>query len=241
MKSLFYPLLFFFTVQCCYAQIPNTLTTKEKAEGWKLLFDGETIQGWHIYGKKGLGPAWIIKDDALTLSVPNKAGNKAEGGGDIVTDKAFSGDFEFKIDWRISSYGNSGVFFFVEESAVYPNLYDTGLELQFTDNKIYEGAERNNKKRAGDLFGVISTGISEVNPANEWNQVHVIFKGKKLDVFMNGFHIHELNFESDFGKEAIANSFLNSAPIGKGDFEGRIGLQDWGSEVSFRNMKYRAF
>lgn len=239
MRFLIGTLIVFCVVQFCSAQAPNTLTSNEKEEGWKLLFDGENIEGWHIYGKKGLGPAWIIKDHALTLSVPNKAGNKAEGGGDIVTDRSFSGDFEFKIDWKISSYGNSGVFFFVSEKDVYPNLYDTGLELQFTDNKIYEDAEKDNKKRAGDLFGVISTGISEVNPANEWNQVHVVFKNRKLDIFMNGFQIHELDLNSEFGKEIIAKSFLKSAPIGKGDFQGRIGLQDWGSEVAFRNIKYR--
>ena len=29
--------------------VPNTLTEQEKAEGWILMFDGESTEGWREY------------------------------------------------------------------------------------------------------------------------------------------------------------------------------------------------
>lgn len=218
---------------------PNTLSNQEAEEGWQLLFDGKTSAGWHTYGGAPVGPAWRIDEDALQLHVPNRAGNNTPGGGNLVTDKTFSGDFELKADWKIDNYTNSGLFLFVVEDTAYAQMYDTGLELQVTDNAIYEGAEANNTKRAGDFFGVASASTEAVKPVGEWNQVHIIRKGNSLKVYMNDQLIHDRRLDSPEWKEAMAGSKLKDAPIGQGQYEGRIGLQDWGSPVWFRNLKYR--
>ncbi|OIN58654.1 3-keto-disaccharide hydrolase [Arsenicibacter rosenii] len=235
-------ILFFLSIplfiQTVNAQSVNTLTTTEKKDGWVLLFNGKNKNGWHSYGKKGTGLAWIIDDNALKLHVPNRAGNKAANGGDIVTDAVFAENFEFKADWKVSRLANSGIFFFVTENAAYPNMHDTGLELQVLDDAIYEGA-RENTHRAGDFFGVANARLREVNPAGEWNQVHVIVYQNKLTVKMNGFTIQEHDLNSDDWKNRIAASGLKNAPLNKHQFKGRIGLQDWGSTVWYRNIKYR--
>ncbi len=75
------------------AQTPNTLSSQEKKEGWKLLFNGKDVTGWHSYGAKGIGSAWLVENGALKLNVPNRAGNKALNGGDIVNNEAITRRF----------------------------------------------------------------------------------------------------------------------------------------------------
>lgn len=231
-------LLLCFAGSLIQAQPLNTLSAQEKKDHWSLLFNGRDVTGWHTYGGKGVGSAWQIEQGALHLSVPNRAGNKAVNGGDLVTDATFSGDFEFKADWKVDRLTNSGIFFFVQETPAYKNVYDTGLELQVLDNAIYEGASEN-KHRAGDFFSVANARVREVNPVGSWNQLHVIMKKNQLTITMNGFTIHEHDLTSADWKQRLAGSKLKDAPIGKGQFKGRFGLQDWGSPVWFRNVKFR--
>ena len=56
---------------------PNTLTPQEQAEGWKLLFDGRTTNGWRGYKKDSVPEGWKVIDGALTLT--------AGRSGDIIT------------------------------------------------------------------------------------------------------------------------------------------------------------
>ncbi len=80
-----------------FSQGQNALSVAEKKQGWHLLFDGKSLKGWHAYGAALPGTAWKVEDGALKLDVPERAGNKAKNGGDIVTDEIFKGDFELKI------------------------------------------------------------------------------------------------------------------------------------------------
>lgn len=237
-KIAFAVLAFSFGYTPLQAQALNTLSVTEKKQGWTLLFNGRDVSGWHKYGDKGVGSAWRVEQGALTLNVPNRVGNKAVNGGDLVTDAVFSGDFEFKAEWKVGRLTNSGIFFFVQEAPQYKNIYDTGLELQLLDDAIYEGANENTH-RAGDFFSVANARVRELKPVGEWNQVHVIVKNHQLTVSMNGFSIQEHDLNGPDWKRRIAASKLSGAPIGKGQFTGRIGLQDWGSTVSFRNIKVR--
>lgn len=221
-----------------HAQKLNTLSAQEKKAGWKLLFNGVNTEGWHVYGKKGVGSSWQIEQSALKLNVPNRIGNKASDGGDLVTDAIFTGDFEFEADWKVERYTNSGIFFFVQESPQYKNIFDTGLELQVLDDAIYEGADEN-KHRAGDFFSVANARVRELRPVGDWNKVHFKVKNNQLIVSLNGFSVQEHKLNSAGWKQRIAESKLKDAPISKSNFTGHIGLQDWGSTVWFRNIKFR--
>lgn len=221
-----------------YAQTNNTLSSAEKKEGWKLLFNGKDLKGWHAYNGKEVGSAWQIEQGAIKLNVPERAGNKAKNGGDIVIDEVVSGDFEFKAEWKVSKFANSGIFFFVQEAPKYKNMHDTGLELQVIDDRIYEGAKENTH-RAGDFFGVANARLREGNPQGEWNQVRFVVQKGKLTVYQNEFMVQEHDLNGADWKQRIANSGLKAAPISKGTYSGRIGLQDWGSTVWYRNIKLR--
>ena len=91
------------------ADAPNTLTDKEKADGWKLLFDGKTTSGWHGYNQKSMPEGWAVTDGALTRVAKTT---------DIVSDEEFA-NFELQFDWKIAKNGNSGLFFHVVESPNY--------------------------------------------------------------------------------------------------------------------------
>ena len=79
----------------------NPLTAEEQAEGWHLLFDGQTLGGWHGYGQSRHPGGWQVADGALHLPA-------GAGGGDIVSDAAF-GDFELRLEWKVAPCGNSGI------------------------------------------------------------------------------------------------------------------------------------
>ncbi|GAB4054090.1 3-keto-disaccharide hydrolase [Spirosoma litoris] len=222
------------------AQELNTLTHKEKKEGWKLLFNGKNVSGWHSYGTKVVGSAWQIDQGALQLNVTNRIGKKTSNGGDLVTDAVITGDFEFKAEWKIERFTNSGIFFFVEEDSQYKNIFDTGLEVQVIDDAIYEGADdTKHRHRSGDLFGIATAGTRELQPVGGWNKIHFVLKKNKLTVSLNGACIQEHDITSADWKQRIATSKLKNAPISKGIFAGRIGLQDWGCTVWYRNIKLR--
>lgn len=221
-----------------HSQSLNTLSATEKKAGWKLLFDGKDLKGWHAYGGKGIGSDWMIEQGAIKLNVPERAGNKAKNGGDIVIDEVINGDFEFKAEWKVSKYANSGIFFFVAEDPKYKNMHDTGLELQVIDDKIYDGAKENTH-RASDFFGVANARLREGKPEGEWNQIHFIVKNNQLTVYQNEFMVQEHDLTGTDWKQKIAKSGLKTAPISKGSYAGRIGLQDWGSTVWYRNIKLR--
>src|SRR5258708_1458765 len=115
----------------------NTLTEKEKKEGWKLLFDGRTMTGWHNYNSKKIGAAWTVNDESLYLDPAIK---KTQGGGSIITEGEY-GNYEFSVDWKISPCGNSGIIFNVVEDAKYDEVWKTGPEMQVLDNTCHADAK----------------------------------------------------------------------------------------------------
>lgn len=80
------------------AQQANTLTEQEKKEGWKLLFDGKTTDGWRGYNKASFPEkGWVVKDGMLSVL-------SGGGGGDIITENVY-GDFILKLEWRVEKGG----------------------------------------------------------------------------------------------------------------------------------------
>ena len=81
--------------------VDNILTDKEKAEGWALLFDGKSMNGWHNYGKKTIGQSWVISDNSIHLDAkPNPDGGwQTADGGDLLTAEEYA-DFDFQYDYH---------------------------------------------------------------------------------------------------------------------------------------------
>jgi len=184
-----------------YQQIPNTLSKQEIKDGWKLLFDGKTTNGWHKYGDGTIGSAWKVTDGALFPDKEIKG-----GGGDIASDEEFN-DFDLKCEWKISKTGNSGIMFYVhEDTSKYKSPWETGPEMQVLDNI---GADDNKKENhlAGTLYDLLGTAAdSKPKPVGEWNQVEIKCKNGKLDLYLNGINIVSANLWDDNWKKMVTGS-----------------------------------
>ncbi len=208
------------------AQMSNT--TSE----WIVLFDGKSFDGWHSYNKGTVGPAWQIADGAMYL-------DKSKGeGGDLITDEEYE-NFEFTLEWKISDCGNSGIFFNVVESDQYQTPYLTGPELQVLDNKCHPDAKIDTH-RAGDLYDMIETSVNNVKPAGEWNSIRIRSDNGKMTFSQNDEVVVQFTMHNDEWRKMVANSKFKTMPgFGKAS-KGRLGLQDHGDMVWFRNIKIKS-
>ncbi|MBS1525150.1 MAG: DUF1080 domain-containing protein [Bacteroidetes bacterium] len=215
-----------------FAQTNNELTSKEKNQGWKLLFDGTTTAGWHNYLKPSAGPAWSVTDGVLSLNPSVK-----DGRGDIVTDGEYE-NFELSIDWNISDEGNSGIMFLVHEDKAFDNTYVTGPEYQLLDDKKAEDNKQANHL-AGSLYDIIAPSKEVEKPAGQWNHTVIRLKDGELTFWLNGVQTVKTHLWDANWAELVAKSKFKGWK-GFAEFhKGHISLQDHGYKVSFRNIKIR--
>lgn len=220
------------------AMTTASLSEQEKKDGWQLLFDGATTKGWHKYGDTVAGKAWKADSGALKLDASEKENWQIKGGGDILTDEEFE-NFDLKMEWKIDTCGNSGIIIFIhEDSAKYTWGWETGPEMQVLDNKCHPDSKII-KHRAGDLYDLISCSKETVKPALEWNKVEIKSLNGKLDLWLNGENVVSTTMWDDNWKKLIAGSKFKDKPDFGTYKKGKIGLQDHGFNVWFRNIKIK--
>ncbi len=224
-----------------FAGAATTNNPAEKADmtqvedGFTPLFDGTDASAkanWKGYKKDALPGQWVAEDSALKL--------QESGGGDIVTRQAY-GDFDLRLDWKISEGGNSGIFYRVVEEGDHTDYtFFTGPELQVLDDAKHADARNGTDRLAGALYGLYGVeGPSPVKPAGEWNETRIVIKDNKVEHYLNGQKIVEATIGSDEWNEKIANSKFKQWPrFAKAD-RGLIGLQDHGDVVWYRNIRIK--
>lgn len=217
----------------------SILTDEEKKDGWQVLFDGSSIQGWHIYGGVPVGDLWKIQDGTLFFDAGLKKTEGITEDRNLVTDADYE-NFDLKLEWKIDTAGNSGIMFYVNEDTMkYKKPYETGPEMQVLDNEKHPDAKII-KHRAGDLYDLISCSKETVKPALEWNQAEVKCVNGKLDLYLNGENVVSTTLWDDNWKKMVAGSKFKDMP-GFGTFKkGKICLQDHGNNVWYRNIKIKA-
>lgn len=219
------------------AALNNSLTSAEQSEGWQLLFDGKTKNGWHIYNNKSDGSAWVVEDGALHLNTTEKKDGKVVGGGDIITDQEFD-NYHLSFEWKLDTGGNSGLIFYVKEDGKYAESYHTGLEMQILDNERHKDADIN-KHRAADLYDLVSSSPETVKPAGEWNKAEIISNKGALEFRLNDTKVLSTTLWDDNWKKMLAGSkFKQWADFGTFK-SGKIAFQDHGDPVWFRNIRIR--
>jgi hypothetical protein len=210
----------------------NALTDEEKKAGWKLLFDGQTLQGWHNFKKPDVRPGWQVKDGALACVDPKNAG-------DLCTADKYDW-FELSLEYNISKGGNSGIIYHItgEGGAV----WQTGPELQLQDNN-----EAHDPILSGWLYQLYKpeidtkTGkpVDATKPAGEWNQVRLILSPTKCEHYINGVKYFEYVLGSDDFNDRVAKSKFGKMKNFAKSNSGYIALQGDHGQVSFRNIKIR--
>jgi hypothetical protein len=236
MKKLSILTLLVVSVITGMAQTPNTLTQKEKKEGWKLLFDGKTTQGWHTYLRDTVGSKWQVKDGAIIFD-PSQP---ASGGGDIVTNEAYE-NYELNLEWKISKGGNSGIIFDVQEDPKYDATYLTGPEMQVLDN-IDASDNKKQNHLAGCLYDLSGDAtVSKPNPVGEWNQVRLIQNKGHLTFWLNGIKTYDGQIGSEEWNNLVANSKFKNKEFGSFAkvTKGKIALQQHPGSSAWRNIKVR--
>lgn len=228
--------------------IPNTLSDQEKRRGWRLLWDGESTDGW-IGAKLDHFPqqGWVIEDGELTVLA--SGGAESANGGDIITKDKFS-NFELRFEFKLTEGGNSGVKYFVDPNLNKGTGSAIGLEYQILDDKVHPDAEKGVKgnRTLASLYDLIpATNLSvphrskPFNGIGNWNRGRIVVHGNHVEHWLNGNKVLEYERRTPAFRALVAYSkYRDWANFGEWD-EGHILLQDHGDRVSFRSIKVREF
>ena len=221
--------------------VPNTLTTYEKKDGWRLLFNGRSSDGW-VSAKSGVFPlkGWDISNGAISV-LPSE-GKEATNGGDIVTTGKFAA-FDLSFEFKLTPGANSGVKYFVtlaektEGSAI-------GLEYQVLDDSLHPDAKlgRNGNRTLASLYDLIPAVKQKkfIRPIGQWNFGRlIVYPDNKVEHYLNGVKVLEYVRGSKEFKDLVAISKYVVWPNFGMAKEGHILLQDHGNAVSFRSIKIK--
>ena len=240
--SLLLTLLFAFTLINAQSGEDNTLTEKEKQDGWLLLFDGKSADGWRNYRKETFPKGWVIEKGALKCNASGRGEAGAKDGGDILYDKKFS-NFYLKLEWKISEGGNSGIFYLGQESPDLDYIWKTAPEMQVLDNERHPDAKKgkDGNRQAGSLYDLIPAKPQNANPVGQWNTVEIIVYDGIVIHKQNGKAVVEYYLWTPEWEELVAKSKFpalnkNWAKVAK---EGYFGLQDHGDDVWYKNIKIK--
>jgi len=215
--------------------IPNLLSDREKEEGWTLLFDGKTFDGWRGALRDAMPDrGWTVTDGAIEALPKDESG----GGSDIVSVDKF-GNFELVFDFKLSEGANSGVKYYVTE-----NVYDKGalgLEYQVLDDANHPDAKmgRDGNRTLSSLYDLMPAKGKRFNGIGQWNTGRVVATDNHIEHWLNNIKVLEYERGSANYKKAVAESKFSKMKNFGEAAEGHILLQYHNDRVWFRNIKIR--
>jgi hypothetical protein len=240
------------------SQVDISKYAKDK-DGYIILFDGKSTEGWRGYGKDYLPARWSIDDGAIKISGAGGGEAQETDGGDIIFAHKFK-NFELKLEWKVAKGSNSGIFYLaqeieskdpVTEATTIEPIYISAPEYQILDNENHIDAQRgvDGNRQSASLYDMIAAKPQNAKPFGEWNTATIIVSKGTVIHQQNGKDVVEYHLwtpkwtamleDSKFSKEAwpLAFELLNNC--GGPNRDGSIGLQDHGDDVWFRNIKIK--
>ena len=204
----------------------NSLSPQEKADGWVLLFDGKSLEGWKT--DRGAESKTPVDGDAIN---PRKAG------GYMLVHERVRGDFVLSLDFKISPGCNSGVFI-----RTFPLMPRPGKDVGFNGIEIaIDDTRTSGMHDTGAIYDLVKPSENAMNPAGEWNRMVVTCAGPKIAVEVNGKVVSRMNLDEWTEPNRRPDGSPHKFDIAYKNHprQGYIGLQDHGSPCWFRNIKLR--
>lgn len=230
----------------------------QDTDGYYVIFDGTSTNGWRGYGKDALPSRWSIEDGCLKFSGTGTGEGQTGEGGDVIFAHKFR-NFELELEWKVSKGGNSGIFYLAQEVTTknedgterYEPIYISAPEYQVLDNANHPDAKLgvDGNRQSASLYDMIPAKPQNQNPFGEWNKARImVYKGTVVhgqnDANVVEYHLWTQQWTdmlqaSKFSQEKwpLAFELLNNC--GGENHEGYIGFQDHGDDVWFRNVRVK--
>jgi hypothetical protein len=217
----------------------NRLHPEEARVGWKLLFDGTTMNGWRgAYLDTLPTKGWEVRDGMLI--VQPSGGGEAAFGGDIVTVDEY-GSFELSLEFRLTPGANSGIKYFVTEQQPRTPGSAKGLEYQLLDDERHPDAKLGiaGNRTLASLYDLMPATKKKLHPMGDWNHARILVQGRQVEHWLNGVLVlaYERGGET-FLRHKAESKFKDLEGFGEAA-TGHVLLQDHGNQVFFRNIKIR--
>jgi hypothetical protein len=189
----------------------------------------QDLKNWGTADGKPAPAGWVAESDGSL--------HRSAKAGDLFSAKEY-GDFEFTWEWKVAEGGNSGVKYRV---TAYDKKGNLGPEYQLLDDAKHPDGKIGPQRQTGSLYDLVApdAAAKKVNPPGEWNTSKIVVRGKKLEHWLNGAKLVEMEIGSEAWKAAYAKSKFKTTPGFAENARGRLMLQDHGDEVWFRNMSIR--
>jgi hypothetical protein len=214
---------------------PNVLSPAEERDGWRLLFDGRSMENWRSFRNDSvIADRWVIEDHCLYLY---PRGGDRRIGGDLVTRERF-GNFEFAAEWKAGPGVNSGIKYLIDEFFA-PERGPVAFEYQIMVERDTINPNRQPVHSTGALYDMIPPQGGVLRPAGSFNESRIVVKGAQVEHWLNGEKLLSFDRESPAFRELVAKSkFARWAGFGLNE-HGHISLQDHGNEIWFRRVRVR--
>lgn len=191
------------------------LTALERSQGWRLLFDGESLNDWRGFKTRGLPGNWHVRDGSLC----------GFAGPAIVSVEEF-GDFELSFEWRVVRGGHGEVYFHVGEESTHPEESGPVMEL------AGHGAV------AGTNSGLVKPERKVAAQFDAWQRARIVVFGDLAEYFIGGERVLSCVLGSAAWRDAVANSRFAAFPNFALYRRGAFALS--GEGVEFRHIKVRS-
>ena len=226
-------------------------------DGYYVLFDGKTFNGWRGYGKDRVPSKWTIEDGCIKFNGTGGGEAQQGDGGDIIFAHKFK-NFEFEVEWKVSKGANSGIFYLAQEVTTekdgetrFEPIYISCPEYQVLDNENHPDAKlgKDGNRMSASLYDMIPAKPQNSKPFGEWNKAKILVYQGTVVHYQNDENVLEYHLwtpkwtdmlqASKFSEEAwpLAFELLNNC--GGENHEGYIGFQDHGDVVWFRNIRLK--
>lgn len=252
LKTIIYFILLLFILTSCgedkskVEQVtgPNQLTQEEIADGWELLFDGKTLDGWRGIARNDIPDGhWKIEDNSIRKigsgEVPIMADGQPLKGGDLLTNQTFN-NFELKFEWKISEGGNSGIKYnVIEEVSINRESTNAfGYEYQVLDDDNHND-NVNPTHRASSLYDMIEAKGKNTKPVGEYNTAKIVFNKNHGEHWLNGKKVVEYDIDTPEFEEIFQKSKYRNNENFTNHKIAHIVLQDHRNDCWYRNIKIK--